>query len=60
MMAGSYEWTWGSGEHADSFTLNIEAVPAPLIGSDLPVLLAIGGLLFGARLCGRAKKQHVA
>jgi hypothetical protein len=59
---GTYVWTWGSGAHADSFTLQIgpAAVPAPLIGHGLPVLLAVGGLLFGAKLWGRAKRQQVA
>jgi hypothetical protein len=47
---GTYEWTWGTGADADSFTLQIGAVPAPLIGHGLPVLLAVGGLLFGAKL----------
>jgi hypothetical protein len=55
---GTYEWTWGSGAHADSFTL--DAVPAPLIGHGLPVLLAVGGLLFGANLLGRAKREQEA
>ena len=33
-----------------------QAVPAPLIGRGLPVLLAVGGLLFGAKLLERIKK----
>jgi hypothetical protein len=32
-------------------------VPAPLIGRGLPVLLAVGGLLFGAKLLDRRKKH---
>jgi LysR substrate binding domain len=44
---GTYEWTWGSGAN-QSFTFDIEAVPVPLIGRGLRVLLAVGGLLFGA------------
>jgi hypothetical protein len=53
---GTYEWTWGSGADADSFTLFAGVpVPAPLIG--LPTLLAVGGLLFGAKLLGRGKKS---
>jgi hypothetical protein len=31
-------------------------VPAPLIGRGLPVLLAVGGMLFGARLWGAQQK----
>jgi hypothetical protein len=32
-----------------------EVVPAPPIGRGLPVLLALGGLLFGAKLVERSK-----
>jgi hypothetical protein len=53
---GTYVWTWGSGPDADSFTLQIGAVPAPGIGRGLPVLLAIGGLLFAAKLLERSKR----
>jgi hypothetical protein len=58
---GTYVWTWGSGAHADSFTLQIgpAAVPAPLIGHGLPVLLAVGGLLFGAKLLKRGRRRRL-
>jgi hypothetical protein len=57
---GTYEWTWGTGTpDADSFTLIIGAVPAPLIGRGLPVLLAVGGALFGAKLLERRKTRRL-
>jgi hypothetical protein len=34
------------------------AVPAPLIGHGLPVLLAVGGMLFGAKLFERSNKRR--
>lgn len=34
------------------------AVPAPLIGNGLPVGLAVGGVLFGARLLARGRKRR--
>jgi hypothetical protein len=34
------------------------AVPAPLIGHGLPVVLAVGGLLFGAKLWERSKSRR--
>ena len=34
------------------------AVPAPLIGRGLPVLLAVGGILFGAKLLERSKTRR--
>jgi hypothetical protein len=57
---GQYVWTWGSGTTADSFTLDIGpvAVPAPAIGQGLPVVLAVGGVLFGARLLERNRKRR--
>jgi hypothetical protein len=35
------------------------AVPAPVIGRGLPVLLAVGGLLFGAKLLERGKRRRL-
>jgi hypothetical protein len=42
----------------DTVTITPNAVPAPLIGSGLPVLLAVGGILFGAKLSARGKKRR--
>jgi PEP-CTERM motif len=47
---GTYEWTWGSGPDADSFTLEIGAVPEP---GSLP-LLAMG--LAGLGLVVRTRR----
>jgi hypothetical protein len=55
---GTYEWTWGTGPN-QNFTLQIGAVPAPLIGHGLPALLAIGGLLFGAKLLEWSKRRRL-
>jgi hypothetical protein len=33
-------------------------VPAPLIGRGLPVLLAVGGVLFGAKLLERSRRRR--
>ena len=42
---GVYEWTWGTGATADSFTVNIGAVPVPaavwLFGSGLIGLVGL-------------------
>jgi hypothetical protein len=51
---GTYEWTWGTGAD-QNFTLNIQAVPAPVIGHGLVVFLAVGGVLFGSKLLERRR-----
>ena len=53
---GTYVYMWSS----DSFTVQIgpAVVPAPLIGSGLPGLLAVGGLLLGAKLLERGKRRR--
>lgn len=54
-----------------SFTLNnslgalsnarfYSVVPAPLIGHGLPVVLAVGGVLFGVKLMGRKRLRSLA
>jgi hypothetical protein len=40
----------------DNLTIT-QVVPAPLIGHGLPVVLAVGGLLLGAKLSERSKKR---
>jgi hypothetical protein len=42
-----------------STTLTPTPVPAPSIGRGLPVLLAVGGLLLGARLLERGKRRRL-
>jgi hypothetical protein len=44
----------------DAIGYNLQAVPAPVIGHGFSALLAIGGLLFGAKLWKRNKKGMVA
>jgi hypothetical protein len=39
--------------------LNANVVPAPLVGHGLPALLAIGGILFGAKLLERGKRHRL-
>jgi hypothetical protein len=52
----------GAGETPDQFITNIaitsNVVPAPLIGHGLPVILAVGGILFSAKLFERSKKRR--
>jgi hypothetical protein len=36
----------------------VQAVPAPVIGHGLPVVLAVGGVLFGAKLLQRSRKRR--
>ena len=44
------------GTGPDTFITGVP-VPAPPIGHSLPVLLAVGGILFGAEFWGRCKKR---
>jgi hypothetical protein len=36
----------------------VQAVPAPLVGHGLPLVLAVGGVLFGAKLRERRRKRR--
>jgi hypothetical protein len=51
-----------AGQTPDQFITNIaiasNAVPAPLIGRGLPAILAVGGILFSAKLFERRKKRR--
>jgi hypothetical protein len=47
--------TYGAGS---GFGSGPQVVPAPLIGRGLPVVLAIGGVLLGAKLSQRSKKRR--
>jgi hypothetical protein len=50
----------GSGTQfvLDNLTINGVTVPAPIIGRGLPVLLAVGGFMFGAKLLRRNKPRR--
>jgi hypothetical protein len=51
--------TPGNGAGLDFVSLTTVAVPAPLIGHGLPILLAVGGILLGAKLSGRKKRASL-
>jgi VPDSG-CTERM motif len=53
---GTYVWTWGTGLHADSFTL-IASLPDS--GSTLGLLLLSFAALIGARLISARHLSHV-
>jgi hypothetical protein len=42
-----------------TITPSTVAVPAPVIGHGLPVLLAVGGIFFGAKLSERSRKRRL-
>lgn len=45
---GTYVWSWGTGLHADTFTLQIGPAAVPDSGSTLGLLLVSVAALFGA------------
>jgi hypothetical protein len=53
-------WGGGPSGSGNDFQIvsNAFVVPAPLIGRGLPVLLAVGGVLFGAKFLERSKKRR--
>jgi len=53
---GSYIWTWGSGAHADSFTLDIGAAAVPEPSSLLVLAMVLAGLL---RMRASRRNRHV-
>jgi hypothetical protein len=46
---GTYVWTWGSGEHADSFTLQIGPANVPETASTIALMLGAVGTLIAFR-----------
>jgi hypothetical protein len=50
----SYEWTWGTGDHADSLTIEIAASPVPEPSTWALALAGFGGL--GMAAFRRARK----
>jgi hypothetical protein len=58
---GTYLWTWGTGQHADSFTLNIEAAPlaAPEPASWAMMLGGFGMIGAVLRKRGRSSVRFV-
>jgi hypothetical protein len=48
---GTYKWTWGSGANADSFTLDIKAIPEPSTWAMM--LIGFAGLGFAGYRASR-------
>ncbi len=56
--AGTYDlWYTAANGLPEVLETNSVAVPAPPIGHGLPVILAVGGILFGAKLWERSKRR---
>jgi len=55
---GLYELGGINGAASDSLITAVSVAPAPIIGQGLPVVLTVGGLLFGARLWQRSKGRR--
>lgn len=57
LAAGTYDlWYTAANGAPEVLETSTVPVPAPPIGKGLPVILAIGGLFFGAQLWGRRKR----